>query len=111
MKGGARSSPFTALSFPDAKGTQFTVGLTEFSSLLIVKPEFILMWSLDFLHVPNQVAVTIQLWYLSYRRSALALLHSEWPKLHRVLAVLSAIGLRRVSADSSVLNIEFLQLL
>ena len=25
---------------------------------------------------------------------ALTLLHSEWPKLHRVLAVLSAIGLR-----------------
>ena len=28
-------------------------------------------------------------------KSGLPLLHSEWPKLHRVLAVLSAIGLNR----------------
>ena len=26
----------------------------------------------------------------------LTLLHSEWPKLHRVLAILSAIGLRKI---------------
>ena len=30
----------------------------------------------------------------------LTLLHSEWPKLHRVLAVLSAVGLRMaISTD------------
>ena len=29
-----------------------------------------------------------------YSGSCLTLLHSKWPKLHRVLAVLSAIGLR-----------------
>ena len=28
--------------------------------------------------------------------SALTLLHSEWPKLHRVLAVLSALGIRHM---------------
>ena len=30
----------------------------------------------------------------SYKFTILTLLHSEWPKLHRVLAILRAIGLR-----------------
>ena len=29
----------------------------------------------------------------------LTMLHSEWPKLHRVLAILSAIGLRKESTS------------
>ena len=30
----------------------------------------------------------------------LTLLHSEWPKLHRVLAVLSAIGLKEIISSA-----------
>ena len=38
---------------------------------------------------------------ISYPKTVLTLLHSEQPKLHRVLAVLSAIGLNRNIANAS----------
>ena len=34
--------------------------------------------------------------------SLLTLLHSEWPKLHRVSAILSAIGLKNVADDNNL---------
>ena len=39
----------------------------------------------------------------------LTLLHSEWPKLHRVLAILNAIGLKsssHISAENGNINFE-----
>ena len=39
----------------------------------------------------NRVLLPIQLLF--------TLLHSEWPKLHRVLAILSAIGLKHIVAQ------------
>ena len=34
--------------------------------------------------------------------TGLTLLHSEWPKLHRVLAILSAIGLNATSCTAVI---------
>ena len=39
-----------------------------------------------------------------FERKQLTLLHSEWPKLHRVLAVLSAIGLSCTVVDALLLK-------
>ena len=45
---------------------------------------------LQFLFGTLRINVLFQFWNSDY----LTLLHSEWPKLHRVLAILSAIGSR-----------------
>ena len=37
---------------------------------------------------------------------SLTLLHSEWPKFHRVLAVLSAIGLRSIDTLSGEATLQ-----
>ena len=41
-----------------------------------------------------------------YKIGCLTLLHSEWPKLHRVFAILSAIGLKTVQAMIKLLFME-----
>ena len=38
---------------------------------------------------------------MCFEKPVLTLLHSEWPKLHRVLAFLSAVGLRRIGTVSN----------
>ena len=44
---------------------------------------------------PTEVVTTMSyLWQAGLTKNRLTLLHSEQPKLHRILAVLSAIGLK-----------------
>ena len=43
--------------------------------------------------------------HLTIQRKPLTLLHSEWPKLHGVLAFLSAIGLRESMKGQTDLNL------
>ena len=53
---------------------------------------------------------SIKVWKFSFKFSLemqfLTLLHSEWPKLHRVLAVLSAVGLSIAFPGLTLLHSE-----